>query len=83
MPKASLATNASLQRSHIVNTNCPTHPATASFGAVTNSLTEWNGFSDWVLKWSNDFDVLARCHWENKVTGTSTWVLSTINKCNA
>jgi hypothetical protein len=54
-----LASNASFKWSNIVYTNCPTHPAATRFSAVANCLTKRNGLSNWVLKWSNDFDVLA------------------------
>jgi hypothetical protein len=58
MSKASLATNASFKWRNIIHTNCPTHPATASFGTVTNSLTKWNGFCYRVFQRSDNFDVL-------------------------
>jgi hypothetical protein len=59
MSWACLAANASFKWGNIVNANSPTHPATTGFSAVTNCLTKRNSLGYWVLKWSNDFDVLA------------------------
>src|SRR5699024_10289932 len=71
------------ERGHVVNGDDPAHPASAHIGAGAHRLTERCFFGSRVLKYLDNFEVLAIFHREKDVTRPEARMNATVDPGNA